>query len=136
MDRCDGRRSHESGRVEPIHALDGDPAINLSWEWIGLGLIYLLMRNLPRTQNESSALAGVFVATAFAVSVYGLYQLTIELPLIRAEYLRTQAILQKLGLNLAGAARNCSETGSWARPSSFRRLGWPIRSRVTSLAPW
>jgi O-Antigen ligase len=82
-----------------FHALDRRPAINLAWEWAGLGMIYLLVRNLPRTQDESSALAGVLVATAFAVSVYGVYQLTIELPLIRAEYMRNpQAMLQRLGI--------------------------------------
>src|SRR5207247_8998590 len=56
------------------HALDRRPAINLAWEWIALGLVYLLLRNLPRTRYESSALAGALVATAFAVSAYGLYQ--------------------------------------------------------------
>ena len=97
------RRTHEFGRGSAFHALDRRVAINLSWEWIGLGLIYLLVRNLPRTQNETSALVGIIVATAFAVSVYGLYQLTIELPLIRAEYLRNpQAILQKLGIEPGG----------------------------------
>ena len=84
--------------VSASHALDRRPAINLAWEWVALGLIYLLLRNLPRTRDESSALAGVMVATAFAVSVYGLYQLTVELPLIRAEYLRNpQADLAKAG---------------------------------------
>ena len=85
------------------HALDRRPAINLAWEWVALGLIYLLLRNLPRTRDESSALAGIIVATAFAVSVYGLYQLTVELPLIRAEYLRNpQAILQRLNIAPGG----------------------------------
>ena len=46
-----------------------------------LGLVYLLLRNLPRTRDESSVLAGALVATAFAVSVYGLYQVKVELPL-------------------------------------------------------
>ena len=85
------------------HALDRRPAINLAWEWVALGLIYLLVRNLPRTRDESSALAGIIVATAFAVSVYGLYQLKVELPLIRAEYLRNpQGILQRLSIAPGG----------------------------------
>jgi O-antigen ligase len=74
--------------VSASHALDRRPAINLAWEWVALGFVYLLLRNLPRTRDESSALAGVMVATAFAVSAYGLYQVMVELPLIRAEYLR------------------------------------------------
>ncbi len=73
------------------HAVDRRPAINLAWEWVALGLIYLLLRNLPRTRDESSALAGILVATAFAVSAYGLYQVKVELPLLQAEYLRNPA---------------------------------------------
>ena len=89
--------------ISAFHSLDRRPAINLAWEWVGLGLVYLLVRNLPRTQDESSTLAGVIVATAFAVSAYGLYQLVVELPLIRAEYLRNPLpILQKLGIEPGG----------------------------------
>ena len=110
-----------------FHALDRRPAINLAWEWVGLGMIYLLVRNLPRTQAESAALAGVLVATAFAVSVYGLYQLTIELPLIRGQYLRNpQAILQRLGIEPSTTAKCCSGTAC-SRPRSGRHLPWPIR---------
>ena len=69
-----------------IHALDRRPAINLAWEWIALGVAYLLLRHLPRTRGESSALAAALVATAFAVSVYGLYQGGVEFPQIRKEY--------------------------------------------------
>jgi O-antigen ligase len=71
-----------------LHALDRRPAINLAWEWIALGVAYLLLRNLPRTRGESSVLAGALVATAFAVSVYGLYQAGIELPALRAQFAR------------------------------------------------
>jgi O-antigen ligase len=89
--------------ISASHAADRRPAINLAWEWVAIGLIYLMLRNLPRTRDESSALAGIMVATAFAVSVYGLYQLRVELPLIRAEYLRNpQAILQKLNIAPGG----------------------------------
>ena len=89
--------------MSAFHSLDRRPAINLAWEWAALGLIYLMLRNLPRTRDESSALAGIMVATAFAVSVYGMYQLTVELPLIRAEYVRNpQAILQRLNIAPGG----------------------------------
>ena len=62
------------------HAIDRRPAINIAWEWGGLALAYLLVRNLPRTRGESSALAGALVASAAAVAVYGLYQAGVELP--------------------------------------------------------
>ena len=60
VDRRAGRRSHGAwSRSSASHALDRRPAINLAWEWVALGLVYLLLRNLPRTRDESSALAGV-----------------------------------------------------------------------------
>jgi hypothetical protein len=81
------------------HALDRRPAINLAWEWVALGLTYLLLRNLPRTRNESAVLAGVLVATSFAVSAYGLYQAKSELPLLQAEFRRNpQEFLQKMNI--------------------------------------
>jgi len=85
------------------HAIDRRPAINLAMEWVGLGLTYLLVRNLPRTRGESSALAGAFVATAFAVSVYGLYQVGVELPLLRAWYERNpQQVLLEMEVEPGG----------------------------------
>ena len=81
------------------HAVDRRPAINLAWEWVALGLIYLLLRNLPRTRDESSVLAGALVATAVAVSAYGLYQVKVELPLLQAEFQRDPGrILEKLNI--------------------------------------
>jgi O-antigen ligase len=68
------------------HAIDRRPAINLAWEWVALGVAYLLLRSLPRTRGESSALAAALVATVLAVSVYGLYQVGVEMPALRAEY--------------------------------------------------
>jgi hypothetical protein len=82
-----------------MHAWDRRPAINLAWEWIALGVAYLLLRNLPRTRGESSVLAGALVATAFAVSVYGLYQGGVELPALRAQFARNPGpILAQQGI--------------------------------------
>ena len=53
----------------------------------------------PARPDESSALAGAIVATAVAVSAYGLYQVKVELPLIQAEFQRNpRDVLQKLNI--------------------------------------
>ncbi len=89
--------------ISSSHAVDRRPAINLAWEWVALGLTYLLLRNLPRTRGESSALAGALVATAVAVSSYGLYQVKVELPLIQMEYQRhPRQVLEKMGIEAGG----------------------------------
>lgn len=77
------------------YALDHRPAISLAWEWAGFGTAYLLLRNLPRARAESSALAAALIATAFAVSVYGCYQASVEIPLIQREYQRNPALFLK-----------------------------------------
>lgn len=69
-------------------AVDWRIGVNLAWEWVGLGTAYLLLRNLPRSRAESSALALALTATAGAVGVYGLYQVGVELPQLQADYLR------------------------------------------------
>ena len=74
------------------------------------------------------------VATAFAVSVYGLYQLMVEMPLIRAEYLRNpQAILQKLGIEPGGRGEELFRNRLVSSTEFFSTFGWPIRWRVFSL---
>ncbi len=74
-------------------------AITMAWEWCGLGLLYFLARNLPRTRAESSALAASAVATAVAVAVYGLYQVSVEFAQIRQVYLRDPVrVMARMGI--------------------------------------
>jgi O-antigen ligase len=85
--------------ISATHALDRRPAINVAWEWVALGVAYLLLRNLPRTRDESSTLTGAMVATAVAVSVYGLYQATVELPQMQTAFrLNPQPFLRELNI--------------------------------------
>ncbi|QEH32799.1 O-Antigen ligase [Aquisphaera giovannonii] len=79
--------------------LDRRPAINLAWEWGGVAIAYLLARNLPRTRAESKAILGVLVASAVAVSAYGLYQAAVEMPSLKRDYLRDGArMLREAGV--------------------------------------
>jgi hypothetical protein len=68
--------------------LDTRIAINLTWGWLGVGMMYALIRALPRTPQESSALAAVMAATAASVALYGLYQFSVEFPELREIYRR------------------------------------------------
>lgn len=80
-------------------------AINLAWEWGGLALAYLLARALPRNRSESSALAGVLVASAVAVAAYGLYQVRFELEPLRLRFLADPAGTLR-SIDLPDDARN------------------------------
>lgn len=68
------------------HADEARTALNLAWEWLGVGFCYALLRHLPQGRNELSALTGILVATAVALSTYGLYQVTVVQPESRALY--------------------------------------------------
>ncbi len=65
-------------------AADRRPAITMAWEWGAMGLLYLMVRNLPRAGEKSATLAGAVVATAVAVAAYELYQVPVEFAQIRA----------------------------------------------------
>ena len=86
--------------ISASHAAERRIAINFAWDWAGVGLGYLLMRNLPRTRSENAALAGALVATAIALAVYGMFQIAVEFPRERAFYLANpREALGQAGLN-------------------------------------
>lgn len=61
-------------------------ALNVLWEWIGLGLCFFLARQLVTTPREVRAVIAMMLALAVAVSGYGLYQYAWEMPQTRARY--------------------------------------------------
>ena len=84
------------------------PAINVFWEWIGMGLCFLMARQLIDTQREARAMAAVMIALAVALSGYGLYQRAYELPNTRALY-------------QADPDRAMRDAGLWFPPDSPQR---------------
>jgi hypothetical protein len=90
--------------LSSVQGLERRLAINLAWEWAGLGLAYILTRNLPRTRCETTVLAGALVATAVAVSAYGLYQSRVEIPQLQAQFRRNPERMLKEA-NVHGDAR-------------------------------
>lgn len=80
-------------------AADQRVAITLSWECIGLGLVYMLVRCIPRDSSEHAAIAGSLAATAVALSVYALYQIGVEFPEARRLYLANpKQVLRSAGI--------------------------------------
>jgi hypothetical protein len=71
------------------------PAINVTWEWIGIGLAYFLIRQLVFTGVQARAVVGVMISLAVALAALGFYQFFVTLPEMRAEYERNpDAMLQ------------------------------------------
>ncbi len=61
-------------------------AVNMIWEWIGLGLVFFLARQLIVTPLEKRGVVAIMIALAVVVSAFGLYQVNVVLPAERAAY--------------------------------------------------
>ncbi|MGO8751890.1 MAG: O-antigen ligase family protein [Thermoguttaceae bacterium] len=64
------------------------PALNMLWEWVGMGLSFFLIRQCIVERQEARALAAVMVGLAVALAGLGFYQYFYDLPKTRAEYWR------------------------------------------------
>ena len=83
-----------------IGGQEGSPrlAMNMLWEWVGLGLVFFLVRQLVRTPRETRALMVVMIALAFVLSADGFYQVFVGLPADRAAYAENpDALLRSVG---------------------------------------
>ena len=77
---------HTIAGVAAAAHLSPRPAVNVLWEWIGLGLAYFLARQFIVTRREARAAVVAMIALAASLSSYGLYQYCYEMPRTRAEY--------------------------------------------------
>ena len=107
------------------------------FEWLALGLVFFLTRQLVRTRREARALVAVMIALAAALAVYGYYQVFVGLPAARAEY-------------AANPDEALKDVGQWAPAGSAERLRFERRlasdepmatfaltnSLAALLAPW
>jgi len=64
------------------------PAINMAWEWLGYGLIWIFIRQLRLNPKERRMLLAGMAAIAVGVASYGLYQYLVEFPMMREEFQR------------------------------------------------
>lgn len=77
------------------------PAINMSWEWIGQGLVFFLWRQLAHTPRETRALVAAMASLALALALYGAYQHRVELPRTNAAFdADPEGVLRSAGLDL------------------------------------
>ncbi|HUT11436.1 MAG TPA: O-antigen ligase family protein [Thermoguttaceae bacterium] len=84
------------------------PAVNMIWEYIGLGLAYFMARQLIVGRREARAVVAVMIAVAVGLSVYGLYQYGVEMP-------RTQRMFEE------DPDAVLREAGDWSPPGSPER---------------
>ena len=74
-------------------------AINGFWEWVSLGVGFMLLRQLVANDREWRAVVVVMIALAVLLSSYGLVQYFISLPAMREAYrLNPEAVLRASGV--------------------------------------
>jgi O-antigen ligase len=111
---------HTASAVSALTTAAPRPALNMLWEWIGLGVGYFLLRQLLRGQREARAIVIVMIGLAASMSCYGLEQYFVSLPADRARYARDPE----------GALR---EAGVFAPPGSRQRV--LFEQRINSTEP-
>lgn len=68
------------------------PAVNMAWQWIGLGAGFLMIRQLVRTAAECRAIVAVMLTLCILQAVYAGWQLGFELPREREDYAKKKAL--------------------------------------------
>ena len=83
--------------------------INSMCEWIGIVVVFLLLRQLLWTAGECRALLVVFLGVAAGFALYGLYQYYWEFPALRASFRQDSSrFLQEAGIYLPPGSREAS----------------------------
>ena len=96
------------------------PAINMLFEWLAMGLVFFLTRQLVRTALETRAVVAVMVALAVVMAGIGFYQVYVSLPADRAAYAEDPD-------------RVLRESGQWYPPGSPARV--QFENRLQSSEP-
>lgn len=96
------------------------PALNMLWEWLGLGVAFFLARQTFSSALQRRAVGAVMVALTVVVSVYGLYQYSVELPAARELYEQSSDQMLR-------------DAGVWYPPGSPGRA--MLEQRLASLEP-
>ena len=107
---------HTAAGVLAARHLAARPAINVLWEWVGLGLLFFLARQFLRGLRETRAVVAVLIAMAVGASVYGFYQWAWEIP-------------QRQQLYQAAPDRALQDAEVWFAPGSPERQRFEDRLR-------
>ncbi len=126
--------------IAAVHAVrygSPRPALNMLWEWVGLGMVFFLARQLIHEAGAARAVVAAMIALAAAISVYGIYQYAIELPARQRQFVANpEGMLREAGLNLPPGTplRDLFEKRVANRepPGTFALTN----SLAAALAPW
>lgn len=74
--------------------------INMAWQWIALGVFFLLARQCLRAAAAQRAVTSVMIGLAVCLAIVAYYQYFYSLPRTRAEFVRNpEAMLREAGID-------------------------------------
>jgi O-Antigen ligase len=73
------------------------PAQLIAWEWLTLFVALFTIRQLAVTADDRRLLLAAFLATVVALSAFGIYQYTVQLPQVREKLQQGQSTTAKVG---------------------------------------
>lgn len=82
-----------------LDTAQGRPAINVTWAWLGGGLLWFLARQSLRSPRALRALTAVLCAVATGLASYSFYQCGYQMPRDRAAFQRDpDAVMREAGI--------------------------------------
>ncbi len=90
------------------------PAVNILWQWVGVALALLMIRQLVASRREARAIVAVMIGLAVALAVVGLYQYFYEMPNTFNKFIRNPD-------------EQLREIGIWSPPDSKERYTFALR---------
>jgi len=93
-------------------------AINLTWEWVGLGVCFFLLRQTLRSGAMARRLVGMMIIVSVSLAALGLWQHYVFYPSIQNEYSQKQADLMRL----SELPRPTSNSEGYRRVKKIREL--------------
>ena len=91
-------------------AMDHRPATNMGWEWMAMGVTYLVLRQVPHHSDQSLGLVWSQILMVTALACYGIFQTTVEFPELRSAYnANPERTLMSLGINPDSPSRKAFE---------------------------
>jgi hypothetical protein len=114
---------HTISALVAFHVGSPRPAINMLWEWIGLGATFVLVRQVIHTTNEARAVIVVMLGLAIGLSAVAVHQYYVTIPGDLSSYEAAKDSTESL----------YSQTGQWMPPGSSARQ--QFENRLNSRLP-
>ena len=110
---------------------DQRAALNLLWEWAGLGASFFLLRQVQRSREQAERLIRIMLALAVVLAGYGIWQHYVELPGVAEDYARIVRELQETNspVQAGRLQRELADMGVPPNPAS--RSLWENRLKST-----